>query len=170
MKKKFTKGFGIRLKRLIDNSRYNQGQVAIEVNVSKSTITGYINEDFLPGSDVLAKMVKLFSTTSDYLLFGITPVAPELAQFEKIIKKAKANISVVKDEGNAYNTLSAGEKKVVNLIRENPEVLEKCLKHLKSYNKGDNFYLSWMVGITDALSKDELQTAIAHYVAILATK
>lgn len=60
--------FGDRLKSLRLSHNYSQVQLAYELNVSKQTISNWENGNILPSIEMLIKISRYFSVSSDYLL------------------------------------------------------------------------------------------------------
>ena len=60
--------FGMTLKRLRKKKRLSQEQVAKRLNLTKSSISGYVNNIITPSIDTIRAFSMLYGTTSDYLL------------------------------------------------------------------------------------------------------
>lgn len=60
--------FGDIIKKLRLSHNLNQVQLANELNVSKQTISNWENNNILPSIDMLIKISKFFSVSTDYLL------------------------------------------------------------------------------------------------------
>ncbi len=60
--------FGNRLKELRKQIGLNQSELAERMNVTKSVISYYENQDRSPSPDVLIKLSNIFHVTTDYLL------------------------------------------------------------------------------------------------------
>lgn len=85
--------FGDIIKELRLTHNLNQVQLADELNVSKQTISNWENNNILPSIDMLVKISKFFSVSTDFLLeldsrqyievTGLT--GKELAHIQQII-------------------------------------------------------------------------------------
>lgn len=60
--------FGDIIKELRLSHNLNQVQLADELNVSKQTISNWENNNILPSIDMLVKISKFFSVSTDFLL------------------------------------------------------------------------------------------------------
>lgn len=60
--------FGYRLRALRKQKKLTQTQVALRLNLSKTTISGYENNTKTPSLDVLVQLSQFYGTTTDYLL------------------------------------------------------------------------------------------------------
>lgn len=60
--------FGYRLKNLRQQHHLTQTQVANRLNLSKTSISGYVNNVKTPSQDVLIKLAGLYRVSTDYLL------------------------------------------------------------------------------------------------------
>lgn len=86
--------FGDIVKKLRLSHNLNQVQLADELNVSKQTISNWENNNILPSIDMLVKISRFFSVSTDYLLeldtrkyievTGLTD--PQLAHIHQIIR------------------------------------------------------------------------------------
>lgn len=74
MKRGIKMTFGQRLKQLIDDRNITQSQLAKELNITPSTLNGYVNDHREPDFQTLALFVRYFKVSSDYLL-GISSSA-----------------------------------------------------------------------------------------------
>ena len=91
MKNNSLKGFGQRLHLLIRQSPYDQSEVAKKINVSPSTVTAWIKEDYYPNTKTLIKLADLLNTTMDYLTRGkeMTKIIVLLIQILNELKTRK---------------------------------------------------------------------------------
>ena len=86
--------FGDIIKKLRLSHNLNQVQLADELNVSKQTISNWENNNILPSIDMLVKISRFFSVSTDFLLeldtrkyievTGLTDV--QLAHIHQIIQ------------------------------------------------------------------------------------
>lgn len=60
--------FGEKLKTLRTSQKLTQQQLADRIGVAKSVVSYYESGDRYPSYDVLVKIARIFSTTTDYLL------------------------------------------------------------------------------------------------------
>ena len=60
--------FGNRITELRLARNWTQVQLAQKLNVSKQTISNWENNNILPSIELLIKLARLFSVTTDYLL------------------------------------------------------------------------------------------------------
>lgn len=60
--------FGERLKDLIDRNDYSQKSFAKLLNVSLSTLNGYVNNYRLPNLILIVRIAEILGVTTDYLL------------------------------------------------------------------------------------------------------
>lgn len=60
--------FGEVIKKLRTAHNLNQVQLATELNVSKQTVSNWENNNILPSIDMLIKIARFFSVSTDYLL------------------------------------------------------------------------------------------------------
>ena len=60
--------FGVKLKALRTGQNLTQQQLADRIGVAKSVVSYYESGDRYPSYDVLVRIAKIFSTTTDYLL------------------------------------------------------------------------------------------------------
>ena len=60
--------FGDNIKNLRLSFNLNQVQLASALNVSKQTVSNWENNNILPSIEMLIKMSKFFSVSTDYLL------------------------------------------------------------------------------------------------------
>ena len=60
--------FGIKLKTLRNSQKLTQQQLADRIGVAKSVVSYYESGDRYPSYDVLVRIVRIFHTTTDYLL------------------------------------------------------------------------------------------------------
>lgn len=84
---------GDRLRRLREEKKMYQEDLAKKLNVSKSSVGMYERNEREPNDDVLIKMAKLFDCTTDYLL-GLTDKPKEkkldfdpIAEHNRLLKK-----------------------------------------------------------------------------------
>jgi len=63
--------FGLRLKELREAKHLTQADVAIRLDVTRSTISGYESNTIMPRAEQLVKLAILYNTSVDYML-GIT--------------------------------------------------------------------------------------------------
>ena len=85
--------FGNRIAELRLAHNWTQVQLAQKLNVSKQTVSNWENNNILPSIDLLIKLARLFSVSTDYLLAldnreyievsGLTDV--QLAHIQQII-------------------------------------------------------------------------------------
>lgn len=86
--------FGEIIKKIRTAHHLNQVQLANKLNVSKQTVSNWENNNILPSIDMLVKIARLFSVSTDYLLelddrdyievTGLTDI--QLAHIQQIIK------------------------------------------------------------------------------------
>lgn len=60
--------FGNRISNLRISYNWTQVQLAQKLNVSKQTVSNWENNNILPSVDMLIKLSKIFSVSTDYLL------------------------------------------------------------------------------------------------------
>lgn len=60
--------FGDIIRKLRMDNNYSQVQVARDLHVSKQTVSNWENNNILPSVEMLMKIAKYYSTTTDYLL------------------------------------------------------------------------------------------------------
>lgn len=60
--------FGEMLKMMRKSRNLNQVQLAVQLNVTKQTISNWENNNILPSIDMLVKISHYFSVSTDYLL------------------------------------------------------------------------------------------------------
>lgn len=60
--------FGERLRDLIERNEYKQKSFAEKLNVSLSTLNGYVNNYRLPNQITIVRIAELLGVTTDYLL------------------------------------------------------------------------------------------------------
>ena len=60
--------FGVKLKALRTGQNLTQQQLADRIGVAKSVVSYYESGDRYPSYDVLVRIARIFSTTTDYLL------------------------------------------------------------------------------------------------------
>lgn len=60
--------FGEIMKKLRTSQNLNQVQLAYELNVSKQTVSNWENNNILPSVEMLVKIARFFSVSTDYLL------------------------------------------------------------------------------------------------------
>ena len=60
--------FGERIKKLRTAHNLSQVQLADELNVSKQTVSNWENNNILPSIEMLLKISRFFSASTDYLL------------------------------------------------------------------------------------------------------
>lgn len=91
--------FGEIIKTLRLSHNLNQVQLAGELNVSKQTISNWENNNILPSIEMLIKIARFFSVSTDYLLeldnrhyIEVTNLTDEqLAHIQQIIKDILGN-------------------------------------------------------------------------------
>lgn len=91
--------FGEIIKKLRLSYNLNQVQLADELNVSKQTISNWENNNILPSIDMLIKIARFFSVSTDYLLeldtrcyIEVTDLTDkQLAHIQQIIKDILEN-------------------------------------------------------------------------------
>ncbi len=66
-------GFGNKLKTLRDKAGLTQQQLAVQMGLSKSTISQYENQERIPSPIAVIKLASVFHVSIDYL-FGIDKV------------------------------------------------------------------------------------------------
>ncbi len=80
--------FGLRLKELRKKKNLTQEQVAIRLNLTKASISGYENNTITPPNDMLVRLALMYGVSTDYLL-GLdkeeTIVISELTKSQKEI-------------------------------------------------------------------------------------
>ncbi len=80
--------FGLRLKELRKKKNLTQEQVAIRLNLTKASISGYENNTITPPNDMVVKLALMYGVSTDYLL-GLdkeeTIVISELTKSQKEI-------------------------------------------------------------------------------------
>ncbi|MCI7814349.1 MAG: helix-turn-helix transcriptional regulator [Lachnospiraceae bacterium] len=94
--------FGDIIKSLRVSHNLNQVQLAAELNVSKQTISNWENNNILPSIEMLVKISRFFSVSTDYLLeldhrryIEISGLSDkELAHIQQIIKDICGNRQV----------------------------------------------------------------------------
>lgn len=64
--------FGYRLKNLRIQCHMTQAQLAGRLNLSKSVISAYENDNRMPSYDILIKIARIYNVTTDFLL-GVEP-------------------------------------------------------------------------------------------------
>ncbi len=64
----FTMDFSIRFKNLIEENGLAQKQIAIDLHIADSTISGYLSEYRQPDFEMLIRIARYFDVTTDYLL------------------------------------------------------------------------------------------------------
>lgn len=60
--------FGNRISELRISHNWTQVQLAQKLNISKQTVSNWENNNILPSVEMLVKLAKIFSTSTDYLL------------------------------------------------------------------------------------------------------
>lgn len=60
--------FGKKLRDLLERREFKQNEFAKELNLTKSTLSGYINDYRLPNLITVVKIAELLGVTTDYLL------------------------------------------------------------------------------------------------------
>jgi len=60
--------FGLRIKELRKKAKLSQMQVAMRLNITKTSISKYENNVAVPSTDIIVKLALLYRVTSDYLL------------------------------------------------------------------------------------------------------
>ncbi len=60
--------FNIRLDNLLEENNLTQKQLALDLNVSSSTVSGYVTDYRKPDCEMLIRLAKYFDVTTDYLL------------------------------------------------------------------------------------------------------
>jgi transcriptional regulator with XRE-family HTH domain len=60
--------FGEIIKKIRTSRHLNQVQMANELNVSKQTVSNWENNNILPSIEMLVKISRFFSVSTDYLL------------------------------------------------------------------------------------------------------
>lgn len=60
--------FGERLKQLMEDQSISQRDLAAALNISKSTVSGYVNSYREPDFKFLLEIASIFHVTTDYLL------------------------------------------------------------------------------------------------------
>lgn len=60
--------FGNRIEKLRTSYNWTQVQLAQRLNVSKQTVSNWENNNILPSVEMLIKLSKIFSVSTDYLL------------------------------------------------------------------------------------------------------
>lgn len=60
--------FGNRIEKLRTSYNWTQVQLAQKLNVSKQTVSNWENNNILPSVEMLIKLSKIFSVSTDYLL------------------------------------------------------------------------------------------------------
>ena len=60
--------FGERLKQLMEDQSISQRDLAAALNISKSTVSGYVNSYREPDFKSLLEIASIFHVTTDYLL------------------------------------------------------------------------------------------------------
>ena len=72
--------FGERLKQLMEDQSISQRDLAAALNISKSTVSGYVNSYREPDFKSLLEIASIFHVTTDYLLeipiFRLFPPLP----------------------------------------------------------------------------------------------
>ena len=61
-------GFAERLRELIEENKYTQQQLADELDVVPSTLSGYVNKSRVPEYAILMRLSRIFHTSCDYLI------------------------------------------------------------------------------------------------------
>ena len=77
--------FSIRFKNLIEENGLAQKQIAIDLHIADSTISGYLSDYRQPDFEMLIRIARYFDVTTDYLL-GLSedkkPAPSDLDAFE----------------------------------------------------------------------------------------
>jgi transcriptional regulator with XRE-family HTH domain len=92
--------FSESLKKLLKNSQLSQEQLAIYLDVSKSTISLWITDKTLPNIDKLKSISEYFSVSYDYLLGKQTLQT-------SYTKELESEILILKDKLNQIHNLSS---------------------------------------------------------------
>lgn len=85
--------FGEKIKKLRTSRNLNQVQLAADLDVSKQTVSNWENNNILPSIEMLIKIARFFSVSTDYLLeldhrsyIEVTELtATQLAHIQQII-------------------------------------------------------------------------------------
>lgn len=107
----FTNVFKDRLKELIEESEFNQREVAGKIGISKQTISFYVNGKRLPDIDNTYKLCKFFHVSADYLL-GLSDVKSFDLDIKAISEKTGLSERAIKEINrfrNKDSTLSVAE-------------------------------------------------------------
>ncbi len=64
--------FSIRLKNLIEENGLAQKQLAVDLHIADSTISGYLSSYRQPDFEMLVRIARYFDVSTDYLL-GLSP-------------------------------------------------------------------------------------------------
>lgn len=99
--------FGTILKKLRQDNNLTQDELAKKIDTSRSNIANYENDKNMPSVDILEKLAKLFSCTTDYLL-GKTDIRNSGEQIDDVLNEAMIGMS--KKE---YEALSETQKKQI---------------------------------------------------------
>ena len=75
--------FGERLKQLMEDQSISQRDLAAALNISKSTVSGYVNSYREPDFKSLLEIASIFHVTTDYLLGNSTPLLILLLSFRE---------------------------------------------------------------------------------------
>lgn len=135
------KNFGKRLKVLRLNRGYTQAQLAVELGISASAVGMYEQEHRIPGWDMLVKISRLFSVSTDYLL-GAQP-APE--NVEEILMQIRSSLNSA--VGLTFNGVPLGRDDTqklfdamlfaANVLLNEKARRENGADHEEAYTEGD---------------------------------
>lgn len=100
---------GKRIKKLIEDKKLTQKEVADKLDITEATLSRYINGQRKPTGDTLIQLSSLLETTTDYILKGkkeTTIIKPKPIKVNKEIKIKLNTLKSTKTDLNKMNTNS----------------------------------------------------------------
>ena len=118
--------------------------VAVELEISRGTVSVWKNKGTTPNREILQKIADYFNVTVDYLLTGEEPATPN---FEAEKEKASAQLDAEEEELNEYlNALKNNPgmrvlfSKTKNAKKEDIEKVIKMLDIMRGDDNGGYYY------------------------------
>jgi transcriptional regulator with XRE-family HTH domain len=119
--------YGDRLKRLREDKKLSQQQLADRLNINRSTYARYELAQTQPDYDTLKKIADFFQVSIDYLL-GRTD-EPDISKMDKLKK-----IGLKEDEEIHFFDMEGLSDEDIEFIKQQIEFLRKKAKQLRKDN------------------------------------
>ncbi len=78
---------GGRLKKLLQDSGYNQKELAGMAGVTEAAMTRYLQDERVPRADVIANLATALNTTSDFIISGKAEDEGDFSEIQRLVAR-----------------------------------------------------------------------------------